>query len=146
MHTHCFTHRCSRISQGTISYSISKSKELITSYLLYNFLSNMEATSVTSVILQFYVWNMHVLYALIPSHILFPFSRTIIRNCYSCCRFRRNIVKNWYNFLPPETQCQKYDLTLTSYPDCHTVMMLWGEPTHQLFTECKIFTLYLFSS
>lgn len=37
-----------------------------------------------------------------------------------------NLVKNWHNFLPPEASCWKYDLTLTSYPDCRTVMMLRG--------------------
>lgn len=57
--------------------------------------------------------------------------------------WKKSLVKNWNNFLQPAAQCQKYDLTLTFYPDCRTVMMLEGEPTHQLFTESQISTLYL---
>lgn len=43
----------------------------------------------------------------------------------------------------PAAWCQKYEPTLTFEPGYRTVMMLQGEPTHQLFTECTIFTLYL---
>lgn len=58
--------------------------------------------------------------------------------CYSVVRIwkfvihavhgEENLVKNWHNFPAPEASCRKYDLTLTSYPDCRSLMMLrgWG--------------------